>query len=485
MTARHLRRCLGAAAAATTASVVLLVPASAQATPSTASALAVRPVAVAAGVVADDAADLARASWWRDAMGVDEMQRTATGKGITVAVIDGPFNAQVPELKGKLKARSTCPTAPAQTTDAIASHATTMAALIGGTGKGTAGGNGVRGIAPDVRLLGYTIADAGGGIRPGDLKCGSPVNAMSNAIDAAVKDGANILSISIGAADTTSNQALGRAQRAGVIVVAATDDHDKTVGYPGLANGVLAVNAVDQKVQLATFSAPWKYRDDIATVAPGIEVNSIYRTENGWTSAGRAGGSSHAAAIVSGGLALVWSHFPKATANQIIQLMVNTPGIKVAQGKDGKKGFFTSFRRSGAGLPHGDTKTGYGYGVFDPADMLKGDPSTYPDVNPFLDPADGFKPSYQEVTGKAPPASGTTTPSSGTSPTSGAMPRSGTTATSKPDGGATKADSVSTQDGGTPGWIWVALVLVVLVLAGVGFGVMRGRGTTTNSGEGN
>lgn len=49
----------------------------------------------AARVVAGDTADLATASWWRDAMDVDERHRTATGKGITVAVINGPLNAQV------------------------------------------------------------------------------------------------------------------------------------------------------------------------------------------------------------------------------------------------------------------------------------------------------------------------------------------------------------------------------------------------------
>lgn len=476
MTARHLRRRLGAAAAATSVSLVLLVPTNAQATvATTGSALAARPAAGAARVVGNDTADLATASWWRDAMDVDEMQRTATGKGITVAVIDGPFNDQVPELKGKFTAESTCATAPAQTTDAIASHGTSMAALIGGTGKGTVAGNGVRGIAPDARLRGYTIATEGG-FRKGDLSCGAAGNSVGDAIDAAVEDGAKILSMSVGAADDTSTAAIGRAQRAGAIVVAATDDHDKVVGYPGSANGVLSVNAVDRQVQLAPFSAAWEYKNDIATASPGMGVNSIYRTKNGWTSAGRADGSSPAAAIVAGGLALVWSHFPDAKANQIIQLMVNTPGVKVAKGKDGRPGFFTSFRRSGEGLPHGDTKTGYGFGVFDPADMLKGDPSTYPDVNPFLDPAAGFKPTYQEVTGKAPSSAATQPPTSAT-----------TTPSSAPSSSAaTKADSVSTQDdGGTPPWIWVGLGLVVLVMAGVGFGVLRGRGTTTDSREGN
>ncbi len=488
MTARHpRRRRLASATAATTVGLLLLAPAIARATPATSpattmasapAAAAARPavgIAGAARVVAGDTADLATASWWREAMDVEEMQRTATGKGITVAVIDGPFNAQVPELKGKLTARSTCSAAPAQSTDAVASHGTTMAALIGGSGKGTVAGAGVRGIAPDARLLGYTIATEGG-FRKGDLSCGAAGNSVGDAIDAAVKDGAKILSMSVGAADDTSTAAIGRAQRAGAIVVAATDDRDKVVGYPAGANGVLAVNAVDSKVQLAEFSAVWEYKNDIATAAPGVAVNSIYRTENGWTSAGRANGSSPAAAIVAGGLALVWSHFPDAKANQIIQLMVNTPGVKVDQGKDGKTGFFTSFRRSGKDLPHGDTRTGYGFGVFDPADMLKGDPSAYPDENPFLDPADGFTPTYREVTGKAPPTVSTGTPTS-------AEPTSSTaTSSSAP----TQAEGATTAtDDGTSPWLWVGLVLGLLVLGGVGFGVMRGRGTTTDGGEGN
>lgn len=468
----HPRRLL-AAAAATVVAGSLLAPGAAVAAPGAVPGSG----GIASVVGAGGASELAAASWWYAAMDVAQMHRTATGKGVTVAVIDGPFNAQVPELKGKFTAKSTCGNASAQSTDAVAAHGTSMAALIGGTGKGSVDGAGVLGIAPDARLLGYTIAGKDGIGSTAGLACGVKGNSVGDAIDAAVKDGAKILSMSVGASDDTSTAAIGRAQRAGVIVVAATDDHNKVVGYPGGANGVLSVNAVDSKVQLAPFSAPWGAAGDISTVAPGVGVNSLRPVNGSWSSASSVDGSSSATALVSGGLAVVWSHFPKATANQVIQLMVNTPGVRVGKGKDGKPGFFTSFRRSGTNLPHGDTRTGYGYGVFDPADMLEGDPSTYPDVNPFLNPADGLKPSYQEVTGKA-PSSATTAPATPTA--SGPS-----TSTAAQGGSATKADAQPAQGGGTSPWVWIGGVLAVLVAAAVGFGVMRGRGATTSSREGN
>ena len=81
MTARHPRcRRLGPATAATTVGLLLLAPAIARATPATTTATTTatptaRPAAGIAGaarVVASDTSDLATASWWREAMDVDE-----------------------------------------------------------------------------------------------------------------------------------------------------------------------------------------------------------------------------------------------------------------------------------------------------------------------------------------------------------------------------------------------------------------------------
>lgn len=432
------------------------------------SALALSGASVASALPADRMQDeLTAASWWYTAMGVPQLHAAgATGRGITVAVIDGPFNATVPELKGRFTATSTCPGVPAQSTDEFAAHGTSMAALIVGSGKGTVDGKGVRGIAPDAKVLGFTFA----GERSGVVGCSSKTS-LGDAVDAAVKAGAKVISISYGAADDTSAAAVGRAQRAGAIVVAATDDHEKEVGLPAGYNGVLAVNPVDQKARLAAFAAPWKFANDIAVVAPGVLVNRIAPGADGqWRSNASSDGSSPATAVVSGGLAAVWSKYPQASANQVIQLMLATPGVRVGKGTDGKAAFFTAFRRSGSGLPSGDTKTGYGWGVFDPADMVAGDPSRLPDVNPFV-ATGGKTPSYEDITGTPPPG------------TSGASPSP--SATSSPAGSGQAAEPAGqTSAGGVPAWVWVAVALLVLAAAGGAVAVARGRGGRTDTERG-
>ena len=176
--------------------------------------------------------------WWWDAMGVDELQRAGTGKGVTVAVIDTPIDPDVPELAGKV-ARSSSPcladgggTMSPRSSGAEAEHGTTMAAIIGGTGKGSGpGGTGIRGIAPDATLLHYAVSYPNPD-REGDLACGITgpgydelAEGIIASIRAAVADGADIINLSVVSDyDADYGPALLEAYRAGTIVVAGTDN---------------------------------------------------------------------------------------------------------------------------------------------------------------------------------------------------------------------------------------------------------------------
>ena len=60
---------------------------------------------VAAPLASADALD--DGQWWRTAMGVDELNRSGAGKGVTVALIDGPIDSSVPELKGRVASSTT------------------------------------------------------------------------------------------------------------------------------------------------------------------------------------------------------------------------------------------------------------------------------------------------------------------------------------------------------------------------------------------
>lgn len=368
------------------------------------------------------ATPLEDASWWWDAMGVDDLHRAGTGRGITIAVVDTPVNPAVPELAGRL-AGSTSPCLAdgggrqsPTSTGREAEHGTSMAALIAGTGRGTAaGGTGIRGIAPDARLLHYAVSypdpdDAA------DTTCaisGPGYDEVADGIVAsirqAVSDGATIISISLaGGYDADFAPALLEAYRAGVILVAGTSNERRDVLWPAAGNGVVAVNPVDREGLVYGDSV--QDAANIGLTAPGKGVNSFGWDGGAWRSDHHSDGSSNATALVSGGLAAMWSAHPDATANQVLQAA--RAGVGLRRTADGVQ---TWFRREGDALPRvTERNRAYGWGIFDPADAVAIDPTTLPDENPFVVDTRGAEPSVEQIEALgSSPSTGATTAASG------------------------------------------------------------------------
>src|SRR5262249_26777353 len=111
------------------------------------------------------------------------------------------------------------------------------------------------------------------------------------------------------------------AQDKGALVVAAagnTGNSDNAVNYPAAFDGVLAVAAIDDHDQLASFSQRQSY---VALAAPGVDVAST-----AWAGAGRGmyasqSGTSIAAPHVSGAAALLWGLRPDLEADDIVQTL--------------------------------------------------------------------------------------------------------------------------------------------------------------------
>jgi hypothetical protein len=167
---------------------------------------------------------------------------------------------------------------------------------------------------------------------------------------------------------------------------------------------------------------------------------------------------------VAGGLAAVWSHFPQATGNQLLQMMVNTPGLKRGTASSGGSGWVYGFRRVGTGFPGvKQSGGGFGWGIFDPADMMYRQPAQFPDVNPILEMSNDDKvlPTWSQVTGKPLPGQGSSTTATGT-------------ASATSSGAATAPHS---SDGGGSPLVWAlgGVVLVLVAAGGVAMAVRRGR----------
>ncbi|WP_040883622.1 S8/S53 family peptidase [Janibacter sp. HTCC2649] len=410
--------------------------------------------------------------WWRAAMGVDELNRSGAGQGVTVALIDGPLDSSVPELKGRVASSTTECVAPggglrpATVRGAAADHATRMASLIVGSGKGTAsGGRGIAGIAPRATLRHYAVTFPSD-TDPEDLSCGlkdasiSVVGeATARAIRQAVKDGAKVISISL-TTDYSAEfaPALLEAYRAGTIVVASTNNDTRKVFWPGIGNGVVTVTHVDAAGNLD--DSAMRKSDFVDFAAPGTKVAAGAWTPSGWRSDVISDGSSQATAITAGGLAAVWSAHPDATGNQVLQAAKDAIGLRA---KDGK--YFTWFRRVGSNLPKASGKTeSYGFGIAAPADAVKLDVESLPDTNPMVVDDSLAEPTIQEIAAATSQTSVSAGPSASTSSISSATPST--------EGAATS--DKAPQSGSGSGILWPVLAgLAILVVGGAAFLVRR------------
>lgn len=423
--------------------------------------------------------------WWRSAMGVDELNRVGTGAGITVALIDGPIDSSVPELTGRVASSTTACLAPGggvrRSTEkgVLADHATSMASLIVGSGRGTAsGGRGITGIAPEATLRHYAVT-FGDPKDPEKLTCGledPSVNvvgeATAKAIRQAVGDGAKVISISL-STDYSDEYVLAllEAYKAGAIVVGSTNNDTRRVRWPAIGNGVVTVTHVDKQGNLDPTAARRNSLVDFA--APGSDIAAGAWTPSGWRSDVLSDGSSQATAITAGGLAALWSAHPGATGNQVLQAARQAVGLRAEGGK-----YLTWFRRVGDNLPEATGKTeSYGFGIVAPADAVTLDVDGLPTTNPMVADKGVVEPTAEEIAAVTPAAAAASpTVSTSTSP-------SGSASTGADAAGpTTDATDAGDDSGAGSGLLWLVVAIAVLaVLAGLGLVLRRRDGGASPS----
>ena len=273
-----------------------------------------------------------------------------TGEGVIIAVIDGRVDTTIPELQGaSIEDMTPCTVQSDSSND---DHATSIAQLLVAPDFG---------IAPGATIYNYAsvpnINDAGS-----DCALGSRASVLgdhSGLIEEALNDGAHIIVISsnIFSRDRESLRwAVSRAVVEGVPVVVSmgnesTRNQDRSLVLWG---GVVGVAALERDGSYADYS---NYGDGVSIAAVG-EIRVRRASENKVDSMR---GTSYAAPMVAGILALAWSRFgADVTADQVLQAMAAT-----ARGSDGQWNERT------------------GYGDIDPVALLSSDPSQYPDVHPF------------------------------------------------------------------------------------------------------
>lgn len=304
-------------------------------------------------------------------IGADKVRASGyTGKGVKVCVIDTGVDTNHPDLNGN-KVVAWVDYVNGKTTPYDDhGHGTHVSGTIAGTGNASNGQ--YKGVAPEASLMVAKVLSSSGS--------GSDTNIIK-AIDWAVKNGAQVISMSLGS--TTHSQAMddavNSAVKSGVVVVIAAGNSGpsaKTICCPGDSPNVVTVGASDRNDAIASFSSRGPNRD--GTIKPDITnmgVGLMAAKAGGTSTSGyykAMSGTSMATPMTSGVVALLLQANKTLTPAQVKTVLTKTA------------------KALGSSVPNND----YGYGRVDAKAALD-----------------------YVLTGKVPAPTPTPTPSPGVSPT--------------------------------------------------------------------
>jgi membrane-anchored mycosin MYCP len=270
------------------------------------------------GVTGEELPEGADAHPLIDQLGLRQAWDLATGEGVTVAVIDSGVDARHPELHGRVARGSEFTTVydereftesnPEHQRD-CEGHGTAVAGLIAARGPDDR----VVGVAPDATIYPVRIDDEVGEASD---------RMLAAAIEDAIAAEVDVINLSLNDRNDHEpiREAIEHALDEDIVVVAATgnEGNEDTKMYPAAYDGVLAVGAVgfSGEPMGESNAGPWVdlagIGDPVPLVAPGGEG---YRED---------GGTSFAAAQVSGAAALVLDRFPGLTAEQVAERLTGS-----------------------------------------------------------------------------------------------------------------------------------------------------------------
>lgn len=302
-----------------------------------AGALAVLVGAVPAVALAPEDDPVRAAEYWLDDYGIRDAWKTTRGAGVRIAVIDTGIG-RAPEVDAAVVggidvSGSGTPDGRTPVGAVDSNHGSWVASLA--AARGTGPGTGMIGVAPEAELLSISVGF-------GDAAGAPFTQQIAEAMVWAVDNGADVINLSLTTNtpdwDESWDDAFLYAFENDVVVVVAAGNRGSgttRVGAPATIPGVLAVGGVDPSG-----------RASIEASTQGITIGVSAPSEQliGVSADGRLvlwNGTSGAAPIVSGIVALVRAAHPELDADNVINRIIRTatPVAGAAPGRDPLYGY--------------------------------------------------------------------------------------------------------------------------------------------------
>ncbi len=282
-----------------------------------AAALAIVSVLFSAQPVRADA--IRDREYWLSDYGFQQAWKITKGSGVKVAIIDTGIDVTHPDLQDAVVSgfdmSATSPEKSQNPVQDFGFHGTMVASLLAGRGHDK--NSGVIGVAPEAQIISIAMRF--------DIETPSTDEQIANGIRTAVDSGAKVINLSLtrNSRDWPAlwDDAFQYAFDNDVVVVAAAGNRaggTEQVGAPATIPGVLVVAGVDKNAQSSNQASTEGLT--IAVAAPATDLVSAYPGADYkiWS------GTSGAAPIVSGLVALVRARYPDLDANNVINRVITT-----------------------------------------------------------------------------------------------------------------------------------------------------------------
>lgn len=287
----------------------------------------------------------------RQILGGEALSGRATGKGVTVAVVDSGVDVRNVHLRGKavLPGKSFIPADTSKGRIDAHGHGTAIAGIIAAR---PVKDSGVVGLAPAARILPVRVfvGPVGGAVTPAN---GPRVDRIAAGIDWAAANGADVINVSMSAPspDAALVAAVEKAQKKGALVVASvgnsTDQGLRTDGtearaiadgkrYPAALPGVLGVTAAVLGDGVADDAVAGPHVD---VAAPGSNVLTAYYDRGDCVLAADKTSTSFATGYASAAAAVLVEAYPKNGPERIAYRLMSTAADALAGSRTDEAGW--------------------------------------------------------------------------------------------------------------------------------------------------